>query len=218
MNVKVGERCPNLEISKWVQGASTNIDNEIGNVIIVEVFQVNCPGCFLYAIPEAIDIYKKYSHQGLRILGIATAFEDFDKNTLGNLELLAEKGEVIGETFSALSAHGKLRDGSKLLYNIPFPLGMDRLEKRSTAPNDAEILGFIRQEIPDFEAQPAAIQERLKVQVRTYFKAKRYSAGTFDKFSLKGTPSTIIVDRNGILQEVSFGRTGHLDETVKKLI
>ena len=54
---------------------------------------------------------------------IATAFEDFDKNTLDNLKMLAETGEVVGETKSALSTYGQLQDGSKLSYKIPFPLG-----------------------------------------------------------------------------------------------
>jgi len=50
------------------------------------------------AIPEAVEIYKKYKEEGVRVLGIATAFEDFDKNTLENLKMLVETGEVIGET------------------------------------------------------------------------------------------------------------------------
>ena len=33
------------------------------------------------------------------------------------------------------------------------------------------------------------------------------SAETFEKFALRGTPSTILVDR----KSVSFGRTDHLD-------
>ena len=40
--------------------------------------------------PEAISVYNKYKDNGVRVLGLATAFEDFDKNTLENLRLLAE--------------------------------------------------------------------------------------------------------------------------------
>ena len=101
MSAEIGKKSPNLGVSEWVQGAPTNIDQEKDKIVLVEVFQVNCPGCFMYALPEAINIYNKYKDDGVRVLGIATAFEDFDKNTLENLKLLAETGEVIGETKEA---------------------------------------------------------------------------------------------------------------------
>ena len=44
----IGEKAPNLKLGKWVQGMETNFDKEGDNVKLVEVFQVNCPGCFMY--------------------------------------------------------------------------------------------------------------------------------------------------------------------------
>jgi len=79
MVAKIGSKAPSLNVSKWVQGLPTNVDKQKDNVVLVEVFQVNCPGCFLYGIPQAIDIYQKYSKEGLTVVGVATAFEDFDK-------------------------------------------------------------------------------------------------------------------------------------------
>jgi len=35
---------------------------------------------------------------------------------------------------------------------------------------------------------------------------------------LQGTPSTILVDRKGILRDVSFGQAGHVDAMIQKLI
>ena len=116
VSVVIGEKSPNFGVSEWIQGAPTNFDQEKDHVVLLEVFQVNCPGCFMNAIPEAINIYNKYKDEGVRVLGIATAFEDFDKNTLENLKMLAETGEVIGETKNALSMYGKLQDGNKLSY------------------------------------------------------------------------------------------------------
>ena len=60
----------------------TNIDKLAGNVVVVEVFQVNCPGCFLYGLPQAISLYEKFKDKNVKVLGVATAFEDYDKNTL----------------------------------------------------------------------------------------------------------------------------------------
>ncbi|MDQ3884846.1 MAG: TlpA family protein disulfide reductase, partial [Thermoproteota archaeon] len=152
MVATIGTKAPNIEVSAWVQGKPTNIDKEKGNVVLIEIFQVNCPGCFLYGIPEAIDIYRKYSDRGLKVLGLATAFEDFDKNNLENLQKLVTTGEVVGETYHALSQYGRLRDGNKLPYNIPFPIAMDMLKKESYPLTDSKVMDFIESNIPDFRS------------------------------------------------------------------
>ena len=199
---------PNFGVSSWVQGAPTNFDQERGHIVVLEVFQVNCPGCFIHALPDAIRIYQKYKDDGVRVLGLATAFEDFDKNTLDNLRLLAETGQVIGETRRALAARGQLQEGDRLPYSIPFPLGMDNLTKTSGEPGQEAIMGVIYPQVPDFDSQP----EEFRMQI------KGYSAETFEKFALRGTPSTILVDREGVLRDISFGRTGHLDGMIQGIL
>ncbi|MGI0089117.1 MAG: TlpA family protein disulfide reductase, partial [Nitrosopumilaceae archaeon] len=165
MTAKIGSKAPNLKVSKWIQGLSTNIDEQKDNVVLVEVFQVNCPGCFLYGIPEAIEIYKKYHNDGVTVLGVATAFEDYDKNTLENLELLVSTGEVIGETRMALEQYGQLRE-NKLPYKIPFPVAMDSLKKESADQSQAKMMQVIEANVPDFntynEYQKAEIVDRVK--------------------------------------------------------
>lgn len=217
MSVVIGQKCPNLGVSEWIQGAPTNIDQEKDKIVVVEVFQVNCPGCFMHAIPEAIDIYNKYKDDGVRVFGIATAFEDFDLNTIDNLKMLAETGEVVGETKKALSMYDQLQD-SKLPFKIPFPLGMDNLTKVSGDVNQDQIMKFIYAQLPDFDSQPDDYRNQIIQRVKDHLKSKEYSAETFEKFSLQGTPSTILVDRKGILRDVSFGQSGQLDATIQKLI
>ena len=218
MSVVIGKKSPNFGVSEWIQGAPTNFDQEKDHVVLVEVFQVNCPGCFMNAIPEAISIYNKYKDEGVRVLGIATAFEDFDKNTLENLKMLAETGEVVGETKNALSMHGKLQDGNKLSYKIPFPLGMDKLTKTSGEISQEIIMQFVYSQIPEFDSQPEDYKNQIIQRVKDHMKSKEYSAETFEKFSLQGTPSTILVDRKGILRDVSFGQAGHVEAMIQKLI
>lgn len=214
----IGQKAPNLGVSEWIQGAPTNFEQEKDRVVLVEVFQVNCPGCFMHAIPEAIEIYNKYRDDGVRVLGVATAFEDFDKNTLENLKMLAETGEVIGETKNALSMYGQLRNGNKLPYKIPFPLGMDNLTKTSGEVSQEKIMQFIYPQIPEFDSQPEEYKKQIIQRVRDYMKSKEYSAETFEKFALQGTPSMILVDRKGILRDVSFGQTGSLETKIHKLV
>ncbi|MBA4718883.1 MAG: redoxin domain-containing protein [Nitrosopumilus sp.] len=218
MSAVIGEKAPNFGVSEWIQGAPTNFDQEKDHVVLLEVFQVNCPGCFMHAIPEAINIYNKYKDDGVRVLGLATAFEDFDKNTLDNLKMLAETGEVIEETKSALSMNGKLQEGNKLHYKIPFPLGMDNLTKATEEISQEKIMQFIYPQIPEFDSQPEDYRNQIIQKVKSYMKSKEYSAETFEKFSLQGTPSAILVDRKGILRDVSFGQSGHVDAMIQKLL
>ena len=215
--VTIGEKSPNLKISKWVQGMDTNFDKEGDNVKLVEVFQVNCPGCFIYGIPEAINIYNKYKSEGLTVLGLATAFEDYDKNTLENLELLLTTGEVIGDARQGLSQYNQLNDG-KLQYKIPYPVAMDSLVKEEGGPSQEKMTGFINNQIPNFDSQPQEYKDKIYERVKEYFKSKEFSAETFEMFSLQGTPSTILVDRKGILRDVSFGQNPNLEATIQKLI
>ncbi len=218
MVAKIGVKAPDLQISTWVQGKSTNIDKEKGNVVLIEVFQVNCPGCFLHGIPEAIDIYNKYKDKGLTVLAVATAFEDFDKNNLENLQKLVTTGEVIGETYRALAQYGMLRDNNKLPYRIPFSVGMDILKKEGGILTDGKIMDFIEANITDFRSYNEKERQVLIQRVRHYLSSKEYSARTFEEYGLRGTPSSIIVDRKGILRSTLFGSNSFLEGAVEELI
>lgn len=218
MVATIGTKAPNLQVSTWVQGKPTNLDNEKGNVVLVEVFQVNCPGCFLYSIPETIDIYRKYNDKGLTVLGIATAFEDFDKNNLENLQKLLSTGEIIGETYRAFSSTGQLNDENKLPYRIPFPVAMDMLVKCSGPLTQSKIMDFIEANIPSFRSYPEKDRQVLIERVKQYLQSKEYSAKTFEEYALRGTPSVILIDRKGILRGTYFGSNGYLEGAVEELI
>ena len=218
MSAVIGEKVPNFGVSEWVQGAPTNFDQEKDHIVLVEVFQVNCPGCFMHALPEAIEIYNKYKDDGVRVIGIATAFEDFDKNTLDNLKMLAETGEIVGETKSAFQMSGQLQEGNKLPYKIPFPLAMDNLVKTTGEISQEKIMEFIYPQIPEFDSQPEEYKNQIIQRVKDYMKSKEFSAETFEKFALRGTPSTILVDRKGVLRDVSFGQVGQTESMIQKLL
>ena len=213
----IGEKAPNLKLGKWVQGMDTNFDKEGDNVKLVEVFQVNCPGCFMHSIPEIINIYNKYKGDGLSVMGVATAFEDYDKNTLENLEMLLTTGEVVGDTKQALTQYGQLNDG-KLQFKIPYPVAMDSLVKEGGEPSMEKMTAFINQQIPNFESQPDDYKNQIYARVKEYYKSKEFTAETFEMYSLQGTPSTILVDRKGVLRDVSFGQTANLESMVQKLL
>ena len=217
MLAQTGQKAPNLKVSKWVQGMDTNLDKQGDNIVLVEVFQVNCPGCFMYGIPESIQIYNKYKSDGVSVLGMATAFEDYDKNTIENLELLLETGETIGETRKMLSQYGELKE-DKISYKIPYPVAMDSLVKQSKEVTKEMMDSLIKNQIPDFDAQPENYKNQIYDRARNYFLSKEYSAETFEMYALQGTPSNILIDRNGILRDVSFGQNGLLESKIQSLL
>ena len=217
MSVQIGQKAPNLKVSEWIQGMDTNLDKQNDNVVVVEVFQVNCPGCFMYGIPESIEIYNKYRSEGVSVLGMATAFEDFDKNTIENLQLLLETGEAVGETKKMLSQYGESQ-GGKISYKIPYPVAMDSLVKQSGEVTKEKMDSLIKNQIPNFDEQPENYKNQIYDRVKDYFMSKEFSAETFEMYSLQGTPSSILVDRKGILRDISFGQNGLLESKIQKLL
>jgi len=217
MSAQIGKKAPNLKVSEWVQGNDSNLDQHSGNVVLVEVFQVNCPGCFMYGIPESIEIFNKYKSKDISVLGMATAFEDFDKNTLKNLELLVETGKVVGETEKMLSQYGQL-DGDKITFKIPYPIAMDSLIKQSDDVTKEQMDSLIKKQIPDFDSQSENYKNEIYGRVKNYFLSKEYSAETFEMYALPGTPSSILIDRKGVLRDISFGQNGSLESKIQNLL
>jgi hypothetical protein len=218
VTVKAGLPAPELKVSEWVQGGPINLKDYQGKVIVVEVFQVNCPGCFIYGIPEAIDTFQKYKNNDVIVLGLATAFEDFDKNTLENLKLLLKENKVIGETLTTLTYQSKLLNEGKLSYSIPFPVGMDMLVKEKLPIEEKRIIEFVNANVPDFDLYHQKDKEQIISRVKSYLETKPYSPLTFEEYSLKGTPSSMFIDKKGILRETTFGSTGLMATTVEKLL
>ncbi len=218
MFAEIGIKAPNVKVSDWIQGLPTNVDKLFGNIVVIEVFQVNCPGCFLYGLPRTISLYEKYKDKDVRVIGIATAFEDYDKNTIENLKLLLSEGKVIGETFKALRQHGKLVNTDRLYYKIPFPVAMDRITKMPQNISDDMIKDFIETYFPDYEYSSEKDKGDLFSKVKAYLSNKQYSAETFELYKLRGTPSSIIIDRDGILRYSFFGSEGYLEGAINELL
>jgi peroxiredoxin len=218
MMAEIGAKAPNLKVSDWIQGLPTNIDKLYGSIVVIEVFQVNCPGCFLYGLPQAISLYERYKDKEVRVLGIATAFEDYDKNNLENLRILLTEGRVIGETYKTLRQHGKLVNGNSLYYKIPFPVAMDKVTKMPENISEDMVKDFVETYFSDYKPSSEKEKEELSSKVKNYLRNKDYSAETFELYKLRGTPSSIVIDRDGVLRYSFFGSEGYLEGAVKELL
>jgi len=214
---QIDQQAPELQLETWVQGEPSNISDHFGKVILIEVFQVNCTGCFVHALPEAIRLHELFSQDDLTVLGLATAFEHFEQNTLANLQRLLENGELCGEPLKQL-ANTHLIKNSKLDYSLPFPVAMDKLVDNKETITEEKILAFIESQIPDYTNWTEEKKAPIQKQALEYLKSKTHNALTFESYQLQGTPSNILIDKKGILRDVSFGIAEHLESLIRKLV
>ena len=206
-----------LDIAEWLNGPPTNISAERGKPILVKVFQVNCPGCFTHGIPEVLDIQSKFKDSPLLIWGLATAFEDFHLNNFDNLTKLINSGEVVGETFNSLSSKGLL-NGNLLDYSISFPVAWDNIVPYQPTDYMIEAQKHIEKDFPQYDTFPEKNKKLIFSQVINYLKQKNFIAKTFETYELQGTPSTLLIDKLGILRGRWFGRGYGLENEVEKLL
>lgn len=214
---QVNLKAIDLEVEEWLGGPSTNISNELGRPILIKVFQVNCPGCFSHGIPEVLEVRQKFIDTPLLVWGLATAFEDFHINTFENLQRLIDTGEVVGETLEVLIASGLLNNNC-LDYSIPFPVAWDKVIPHHSDDYLLDAQKFIKKDFPQFENFPTKNQKLITKQVVSYLKNKKFEAKTFDAYQLQGTPSTLLIDKNGILRGKWFGSGYGLAQEVENLL
>lgn len=215
----INKTAPQPEIECWAQGYEPTIDELSGQVILIEVIQVNCPGCFLRSLPEVIRLHETYATKGLKVFAIATAFEHFEHNTLNRLQGLLSSGELQGDPLTQLGKAGFL-ENNKLPYAIPFSVAMDKLVKNDADVTETEINRFILSQLPDFHQTEWNEERKQSIyqQAENHLNNKKYNALTFEMYRLQGTPSSILIDKNGILRQVSFGAINKLETDVQLLL
>lgn len=164
------------------------------------VFQVNCPGCFIYGIPLVNNLYLKYS-KNVGFIGISTAFEDFNFNTETNLNKLLQQGKLIGETEKY---YVETFGASNYNHPINFPIAFDKMVFPSyfLTESNLNVLGNINE---DYKTWPAFEKQNLKNRIVAYYENFPKIAETFTLNQLRGTPTFIIFDNNFSILDESFG-------------
>ena len=192
-----------LNIQELVQGELV-----INKVNIAFVFQVNCPGCFIYGIPIMNDLYQSFNDK-VGFIGVATAFEDFEYNNEANLKLLLTDGTLVGETRKYYDTNY----GISNYLDIPdFPVAFDRILPSEQLLN-SENIELICNAIPSFVDFSEKEKEILSIKIKSYYSQVPILAATFTLNQLQGTPSIIIFDEKYNILGQYFG---HQSEDVLK--
>ena len=101
---------PELAVDRWFNHAgSLDLASLRGEVVVIEAFQMLCPGCVAHGLPQAQRIQQAFDGD-LAVLGLHTVFEHH-----------AAMGPVSLEAFL-------------FEYRIGFPVGIDRHEPAEDIP------------------------------------------------------------------------------------
>lgn len=184
-----------LKFSKVLQGTFT-----LGRLNVMLTFQVNCPGCFLHALPTLLRLHAAYSDR-VNFLLLSTAFEDFELNTLENTQKLLASGEVVGETRKTLARFGL----SQFPDRIPCAVACDSIEPPANFLTD-ELLEQMCRRLPQFADTNVALRPEMANNLRDYFLRHYARIGyTFAANLMHGTPTWSIFDDALHLYQQAFG-------------
>ncbi|MFC7941670.1 hypothetical protein ACFUPZ_00270 [Microbacterium oxydans] len=64
-----------LDVSEWVNSAPVSPESLHGRVVVVEAFQMLCPGCVSHGLPLAQRLHGMFDRSELVVLGLHTVFE-----------------------------------------------------------------------------------------------------------------------------------------------
>jgi hypothetical protein len=96
-------QAPPLSTSQWFNTVEEpTLERLRGRVVVIEAFQMLCPGCVSHGIPQAQRIYDTFSREEVVVLGLHTVFEHHKAMTPEALEAFLYE------------------------YKVAFPVGVDR--------------------------------------------------------------------------------------------
>lgn len=111
---------PKLQVASWLNAdAHLTLESFRGKVVVIEAFQMLCPGCVSQGLPLAVRISQEFSPKDVAVLGLHSVFEHH---------------EVQGtEAALAVFLHE---------YRIRFPVAIDAPSLHSAVPQTMAAYGL----------------------------------------------------------------------------
>lgn len=139
-------QAPELQTTAWLNAdQAVSLKSLRGRVVVLEAFQMLCPGCVSHSLPQAKRVAEMFPSDQVAVIGLHTVFEHHEA-----------QGSV-----AALKAF--LHE-----YRIGFPVGIDAPAEGGGPPK------------------------------------------TMRAFNMQGTPTLILLDRQGRIRKQMFGREDDL--------
>jgi len=113
----LGQKAPEIQASNWINSNSISIKDLKNKVVVIDFFQLWCPGCNSFTKPLLKDWEQKYSNQikngNLVILGIHTVFEGHSIQTLEALKFYLKQNNITHPIANDLLLYGHLPETMK---------------------------------------------------------------------------------------------------------
>lgn len=102
---------PPLQIERWLNTPDPIELAELrGRVVMLHAFQMLCPGCVNYGLPQAERVHRLFRSDGLIVLGLHTVFEHHAVMGWDTLQVFVQE------------------------YRWSFPIGVDRAADNARIP------------------------------------------------------------------------------------
>ena len=101
---------PALVVSEWFNSPALALEDLRGRVVVLEVFQMLCPGCVSHSLPQALEIEKTFTRDQVAVIGLHSVFEHHAAMTPTSLAAFLHE------------------------YRIGFPVAVDRALEGSSIP------------------------------------------------------------------------------------
>ncbi|MGE3285090.1 MAG: peroxiredoxin family protein [Pseudonocardia sp.] len=129
---------PAWTTNRWFHSAPLEPADLRGRVVVLEAFQMLCPGCVSHGLPQALRLVRHFGDD-IAVIGLHSVFEHHAAMTPTSLEAFLFE------------------------YKIGFPVGVDAHQGTDPTPV------------------------------------------TFARYRMRGTPTTVLIDRDGRLRAHHFG-------------
>lgn len=104
-------RAPELQVSEWLNtDEEINLQSLRGRIVMLHAFQILCPACVAYGIPQADRVFQMFKQRDVIVIGLHTVFEDHE----------AMRPDVLRRYVSE--------------QKLAFPIGVDRVRPGESVP------------------------------------------------------------------------------------
>ena len=91
----VGAPAPEWDIAEWVHGDPVRLQDLRGQVVVIDFFQLWCPGCKSFSIPTTLqwekDFAQDIAEDRMKIVSIHTVFEGHEHQNINRLKKFVKK-------------------------------------------------------------------------------------------------------------------------------
>lgn len=115
----IDTQAPELQVSRWFNApAPLSLAALRGRVVVIEAFQMLCPGCVSHGLPQAQRVRQVFAREDVEVIGLHTVFEHHAAMTPVALEAFLHE------------------------YRIGFPVGVDAASETGPIPRTMAAYGM----------------------------------------------------------------------------